>query len=1107
MNDNELPMLLPSAAAIAGMQIDLQRIFDAAPGCLLVLAPDCPRFTILAVTDAYLRATKTVRAMILGKGVFEVFPDNPDDPTTKAVDFARASFQRVVEHRRTDVMGIRKHDIRLPQAEGGGFEERFWNAVNLPVLGADGQVVCIIHSVEDVTESLRLKQKEAEQQVANIALRDSRRAAINLMEDAIAARRQAEEVSAELRQKEAELREAKEQLEVRVVERTAELTEALKALRRTGVYTRSLIEASLDPLVTIGPDGTITDVNAATEAATGRTRQELIGTDFSTYFTDPDKARTGYQRVFKEGSVRDYPLDIHRDGRTIPVLYNAALYRDEAGQVVGIFAAARDITERKQAEAQVKAERQRLYDVLETLPVYVVLLTPDYRVPFANRFFEERFGKSEGRRCYEYLFNRSEPCEICETFTVLKTGQPHHWYWTGPDGRDYDIYDFPFTDSDGSPLILEMGIDITERNRAEDALRQSELRYRTLFETMDEGFCVVEMIYDAEGKPVDYRFVEANPAFEKHIGFKNGLGRTIRELVPDYDAHWFEIYGRVARTGASTRFEEVAEAMQRFYDVFAFRIGGEENPRVGILFKDITYQKRAEKAIREAKEMLELRVAERTAELEAVLDVAPVAVWIAHDAQCSRITGNRCADELMRVPRKTNVSASAPPGEAAVTYRVFRDGIEMRPAELPAQAAAATGNPIAAEMLDLIFSDGRVVHLIEGAVPLFNAEGCVRGAIATGMDITPMRRAEQSLRESEERYQRLVKLTPIPLCFVNKDGEISYFNDRFIQVFGYDEVPTLKEWWRLACPDEQYRRWVVETWESAVRRASETSADIEPIEYYVACKDGTVRAVVISGITIEDGVLAIFVDVTERKRAEEALRRAAVELARSNEDLEQFARVASHDLQEPLRMVSGFLKLLRERYEPQLDAKAKEYIGYSVEGATRMSQLIADLLAYSRVDRRGQALRPTDAGKALAGAIANLRGSIKEAGATVTFDDLPIVRGDASQLTQLFQNLVGNAIKFRHADRPCQVHISARLEEGKWIFAARDNGIGIVKEAFDRVFVIFQRLHTREKYAGTGIGLAICKKIVERHGGKIWLQSQVGEGSTFYFTLPEGNTV
>lgn len=247
-------------------------------------------------------------------------------------------------------------------------------------------------------------------------------------------------------------------------------------------------------------------------------------------------------------------------------------------------------------------------------------------------------------------------------------------------------------------------------------------------------------------------------------------------------------------------------------------------------------------------------------------------------------------------------------------------------------------------------------------------------------------------------------------------------------------------------------------------------------------------------------ILEINRDVTARKQAEQALEERARELARSNADLEQFANVASHDLQEPLRMVASYTQLLAKRYQGQLDERADRWIGFAVDGAHRMQTLINDLLAYSRVGTRGEVLSPVEAGTALAGALANLRLAIRDAGAEVIHGSLPVVLGDQTQLVQLFQNLIGNAVKFR-GEAPPRVEIAARQEGGEWVFSVRDNGIGIAPEFAERIFVIFQRLHERERYPGTGIGLAICKRIVERHGGRIWLDSQEGPGSTFLFTL------
>jgi len=226
-----------------------------------------------------------------------------------------------------------------------------------------------------------------------------------------------------------------------------------------------------------------------------------------------------------------------------------------------------------------------------------------------------------------------------------------------------------------------------------------------------------------------------------------------------------------------------------------------------------------------------------------------------------------------------------------------------------------------------------------------------------------------------------------------------------------------------------------------------------------------------------------------------------MELRRSNEDLEQFAYVASHDLQEPLRMVSSYITLLRQREGEKLDEHSRQFITFALDGATRMQQFIHDLLAYSRVGREGKQFEPVECNEACDAALANLQVAIEKAGAEVTRDALPRVKGDLTLLTQLFQNLIGNALKFRGPVAP-KVHVGCERKGGDWEFAVRDNGIGIAPQDFERVFVVFQRLHTREKYPGTGIGLSVCKKIVERHGGRIWVQSKPGKGTTFFFTMP-----
>jgi signal transduction histidine kinase len=236
-------------------------------------------------------------------------------------------------------------------------------------------------------------------------------------------------------------------------------------------------------------------------------------------------------------------------------------------------------------------------------------------------------------------------------------------------------------------------------------------------------------------------------------------------------------------------------------------------------------------------------------------------------------------------------------------------------------------------------------------------------------------------------------------------------------------------------------------------------------------------------------------EIAERKRVAE-------DLARSNKDLEQFAYVASHDLQEPLRIVSGYLQLIERRYKGKLAAEADEFITFAVDGAARMQSLIEDLLAYSRVGTQGRRFAPTDCEKVFERAVGNLGRAVADSGATVTHDPLPTVLADVTQLVQVFQNLIGNAIKFRGAEPP-RIHVAARSQDGQWLFSVQDNGMGVEPQYAQRIFVLFQRLHPRDKYPGTGIGLSVCQRIIERHGGRIWVESKPGEGSTFHFTLSQ----
>lgn len=246
---------------------------------------------------------------------------------------------------------------------------------------------------------------------------------------------------------------------------------------------------------------------------------------------------------------------------------------------------------------------------------------------------------------------------------------------------------------------------------------------------------------------------------------------------------------------------------------------------------------------------------------------------------------------------------------------------------------------------------------------------------------------------------------------------------------------------------------------------------------------------------------ALQAEIIERLETERQLQQLTNELKVSNQELEKFAYIASHDLQEPLRTVTSYTQLLAERYQDQLDKKANEYIGYIVNSATHMHQLIKDLLTYSRLGRNELNLKLTDCNLIIHNILVDLKLAIDENSANITWDTLPTIIVDSVKITQLFENLIGNALKY-HGQEPPEIHISAIYQENQWLFSIRDNGIGIENQYSEQIFVIFQRLHNAQEYSGTGIGLALCKKIVERHKGRIWIDSELGKGTTFYFTIP-----
>ena len=474
------------------------------------------------------------------------------------------------------------------------------------------------------------------------------------------------------------------------------------------------------------------------------------------------------------------------------------------------------------------------------------------------------------------------------------------------------------------------------------------------------------------------------------------------------------------------------------------------------------------------------------------------------------------ADDKIRDFLEASAQATFVPGRSGLIREVLATGtsvwiadVTQKPDFLRAQLAQQAGLR-GAFALPVLMGE-RVL----GAMEFFSRDArlpdqwLLEVTMAVGRQIGQLmlrREAEAALVESEARFRSLTQLSSD--WYWEQDVEY-----RFTAITGH----------ALDLPPESVlgkRRWELdmvgvppETL-AAHRQLLEQKKPFRDFEFGRRDRDGSVHWVSVSGEPIIDekgrfrGYRGVGRDITRRRQSESALRQAhdllearARELTRSNEELQQFAYVASHDLQEPLRMVSSYTQLLERRYGEQLEGDAKEFMHFIVDGAARMKQLIEDLLEYSRVGTRGREFETTESSAALAKALQNLRGAQQEAGAKVTHGDLPRVLADPNQLVQLFQNLIGNAMKFRRPDEPPRIRVDCEVREEAWVFTVKDNGIGLDTQYADRIFMMFQRLHAKGEYPGTGIGLAICKKIVDRHGGRIWVDSQPGQGCTFGFTI------
>jgi PAS domain S-box-containing protein len=511
-------------------------------------------------------------------------------------------------------------------------------------------------------------------------------------------------------------------------------------------------------------------------------------------------------------------------------------------------------------------------------------------------------------------------------------------------------------------------------------------------------------------------------------------------------------------------------------------------------------------ALLEERERLVEQVAEEKARFDVVLEEMPAGVIIAEAPSGKLIRGNEQVERILRGP----FLKAAEAGDYTGYKGFYPDGRPYQMEEWPLARSLTKGEMVTGEEIRLVRGDGTEGAVSVSSAPIRDIRGRIIAGIAIFTDISDRRQAEEAVRDSESKFRNIASAAQDAVILIDNDGQVGFWNNAATKIFGYTSEEMMGKHLHSFIMPERYREEHVRGFE-AFRLTGQGRFIEKTYEIEAKKKDGTEFPIELSlaSLKLKDkwNSIGIVRDITARKRAEEELKRTVEELERSNKELQQFAYAASHDLKEPLRTVGSFVELLSRKYAGKLDEKADKYIAYAIDGARRMSVLIDDLLTYSRVGTQGKQFDTVPMGPVLTQAMADLKMSIEENQASIDFKDLPTVNGDGSQLVQLLQNLLGNAMKFRKKDVPPRIHVFAERRGNEWVFGVRDNGIGIDPRFHEQIFAIFQRLHTREEYAGTGIGLAICKKIVERHGGRIWVDSKPGDGSSFYFTLPfgEGN--
>jgi PAS domain S-box-containing protein len=1035
---------------------DFKTLFEQAPGLYMILDPN---LRIVAASDAYLEATLTRRPEIIGRYVFDVFPEYPKDDASadEVVPKSLASFNRVLRTRMADTMGLQRHDVRKSESEGGGFEVRYWSAVNSPVFNPDGSLAYIFHRVENVTEYVLLKQQGAEQAQSTEELREQ---AVRMEADIYARSREVAESSLKLKQANDELTRHHEHLEELVKERTGRLEAANEQLL-SEIAGRKQAEEELrenQSKLDLAPRSAEMGVWHLDVAENKHVFDDqvcrLLGIEASKFSgaaeeffdavhpDDREKLRTALVRTVEHGAPYETEYRaVWPNGSIHHITARGRLLCDDKGRPFRVNGLIWDMTERKRAEERLRTTVQRFNNILSNVLYGILLVGEDDRVEFANQYFCDQFGFAE-----------------CP-----------------------------------SDLI---------------GMRAKEM---------------IQKVLSAYADP------EVNVA-------------RVHQIVTQ---------------GNRVRGEEVTmrDGQVLLRDFVPLTVDGKPSGRMWH-HRDITERKRMEEELRKSRNELELRVKERTAELlkasEELREKAEI-IDFAHDAILARDIDDRIVFWSKGAEETYGFRKEETLGQ--ISHEFLKTAFPL-PLETVLEVVLQKGE-WRGELKHTKANGERIVVDSRWAVQ-FGLDGKPEGFLEVNRDITARKIAEEEFRKADRALRTLSEFNQ---AMVRQTDEMELLRQvcRIVaDVGGYrlvwvgfaknDEnksvVPIVSAGYDYGYLAQARITWAdnergqgpcgisIRTGKMSVSQNAESNPSFAPWRFEAAKRGITssislpliVEGHVIGALGIyasepdafDEGESSLLSNLAEnlsygiasirlaeqRRKSQEELKVYASRLEMINKELQDFAFVAAHDLQEPLRKIQTFCDLAIQRCTAVLDNTSKDYLDRVIISASRMRELLHELLEFSMVAAIPEPFDKIDLVRIAREAADVFEALVEETGCRIEIENMPAIEADESQMLRLFQNLIGNALKFRSDETP-HIKIYGKSDrKGTWEIFVKDNGIGFEQQYVERIFKPFQKLHRRGEYAGVGMGLAVCRKIVEQHSGTIRAESEPGKGSTFIIRMP-----